>query len=267
MAFVCLLSSVVGQEPAENSDDSSELTLAVEVESPDDQNTAPEQSDADVLARAPQMEIEQLQEMVQVFRRLGNTKMAGALSKILLTKDPDNAVGKAGESAAVISGAEEVEPDPPSEVDRKVTRAENAVAAGRHAEAVGILRSLKVADYSGGSFPYQQDLAYALLESEQVDAAAAAFRELVDDQAQTREDRVDAEARVTEIHIRIESKRAMLLLAEDKQEEAIALAEGVLKTYPTNQAAQGLNQDEDGDSVIQRFTGYAITDLSERPFP
>jgi tetratricopeptide (TPR) repeat protein len=265
VALICLLSPAMGQEPAvqptEPSTASTEVTEVAEpqeiAEAPDaaatpepaepeaDEPSTPQQSDADVLAQAPQMEVEQLQEMVQVFQRLGNTKMVEELSKVLLSKDPENAVGKGTETGETTTPLgmddDDDDDDGPSAEDREVTRAENAAAAGRHEEAVGILRNLKSSNFKRTSFPYQQDLAYALLESGQVNAAADAFRELANDSAQTHEDRVDAEARLVDLRVQVESKRAMLLLAEDKNDEAVALAEGMVKAYPNNEAALGLN--------------------------
>ncbi|MCB1098852.1 MAG: hypothetical protein KDN22_24985 [Verrucomicrobiae bacterium] len=254
IALMCLLSPAVGQEPAEQPSEPTAAEVAEAAEAleavgvtdaaeTEVEETAPQQSDADVLAQAPQMEVEQLQEMIQVFQRLGNTRMVEELSKVLLSKDPDNAVAQStavGETVMPDSPEEE-DDNAPSAADREATRAENAVAAGRNEEAVAILTRLKNTEFKGASFPYQQDLAYALLESGQLSAAADAFRELAGDSGQTREDRADAGARLVDIRVQTESSRATLLLAEGKNDEAVALADELMKAHPTNEAALGLN--------------------------
>lgn len=255
IALFCLFSPATGQEEA----DKSEAVEAVEAEAEavvqqevetesagqenvvDSEEATPQQSDADVLAQAPQMEVEQLQEMIQVFQRLGNTEMVQSLSKVLLEKDPENEVAQGSESDDVPETMDEIEDNMLSVADRELTRAENAVAAGRHDEAVGILTNLKKSEFSGKSFPYQQDLAYALLESGQVSAATAAFRELANDRSQTAGDRADAEARLVDLRVQVESKRAMLLISEGKNDEAVALAGGLVKEHPMNEAALALN--------------------------
>ena len=255
MALICLLSPALAQDaedspvgggaapegtaaPIGTPQQSSE---ASESES-NTEESQPRQSDADVLAKAPTMEIEQLEEMVQVFQRLGNREMVEALSKVLLTKDPDNkiavAVSETGTGQTAIESV--IKPDVPSATDRELARADMAVAAGRHDEAAQILRRLKASEFRGKSFSHQQDLAYALLESGRVEAAEHAFRELVNDSGQSRADRADAEARLVDIKVQTESKRVRLLLGQDKDDEAIALAERLLKLHPDNESALAL---------------------------
>ena len=181
LALICLLSPVVAQEAGDGGE-AQEPPTVVEVaedgaEVAEDEESI-EQTAAGVLKQAPQMEVGQLEEMVQVFQRLGNTEMVEELSKVLLEKDPDNTVAAsaaAGETPEPVEDAPEVA-TPPSAVDLAASRATKAVAAGRHDEAVAIFRRLKASEFRGKSFPYQQDLAYALLESGQVEAASDAFQ-------------------------------------------------------------------------------------------
>jgi hypothetical protein len=242
IALFCLMSPAIGQETAESPESTADTdSETTETSASESEQPAPQQSDADVLAQAPQMEVEQLQEMVQVFQRLGNTKMVEALSEVLLAKDPDNEVAIGNESDEASATSDDFEDDTPTAADRELTRAENAVAAGRHDEAVTILRNLKFSEFKGNSFPYQQDLAYALLESGQVSAASDAFRELANDRSQTAADRADAESRLADLRVQIESKRAMLLISEGKNDEAVALADGLVKAHPMNEAALALS--------------------------
>ncbi len=177
-----------------------------------------------ILASIKKLSPEQVRELAEVYSRLGNRVMTGILTAELQRRDPNDAAVqellKSQAEAALL-------PD-----DSEATRAEELLVKGNAAEAAGILKKLKAEKYAGKPFRYQQDLAYALLESGQNQEAEAAFRELLGSSVASGEEKADAGRSLTRMAFDALAQKGESALTAKDARRAMNVADQLLEKNP-----------------------------------
>lgn len=177
-----------------------------------------------IISQLSKLSTEQVRELTEVYTRLGNRLMAGILVSELQHRDPKDPV--AAQLAKDMTEAEMAPDDP------EATKAEELAMAGKPGEAAAVLQKLKAEKYKGKAFRYQQDLAYALLESGQEEAAKSAFRELLGNPAADRKERADAGRSLTEMALDALSRKGQNALTAKDARRAMQIANQLLERNP-----------------------------------
>ena len=180
-----------------------------------------------IVQSLPTMSEEQLRELAELYSRVGNKLMTGVLVAELTRRNPkdDTISSLMGEARADGNDAND---------DPEADRAEELYISGKVGEAAAILTKLKATKYRGKAFPHQQDLAYALLESGQEEAAKAAFRELLKSPLSSAEEKSDAGRSLASMALEaLQAKGQAALTARDAR-RALEVAEELLKQNPND---------------------------------
>jgi hypothetical protein len=184
-----------------------------------------------IVKNLPSMNLEQLREMAEVYTRVGNQRMAQMLIGEITRRDPKATDLATLQADLLPDGAED---------DPAATKAQELYAAGKSAEAAAVLQKLKNEKYRGQQFRYQQDLAYALMESGQEAAAQAAFQELLRSRTATSEERADAKKSLAGMALdALQAKGQAALTARDAR-QALEAAEQLLAKNPNDPEAMAL---------------------------
>ncbi len=150
------------------------------------------------------MPLNRLVEILLVYERLDNPGMTDAIVSAILQRDPQNkeairvrdglageetirAPGYLDEIARKVLAGQKVD-DP----DSVPVAALSMVLEGRAAEAVTLLEALRKNQFAGATFPYLDDLAYALTEAGRYAEAVAAYRNVLEDPNQSAEAKVES---------------------------------------------------------------------------
>ena len=157
-----------------------------------------------IIATMKDMSVEQVRELAELYSRVGNPVMTGILINELTRRDPKD---------PTIEALSDDPGDGSAEDDSEATKAQELIMSGKNAEGAGLLQKLKVEKYKGRSFPYLQDLAYALLESGQEDAAKAAFNELIRSTSAKPEEKADASRSLASLALEARAASAPTRLA------------------------------------------------------
>jgi hypothetical protein len=201
---------------------------------------APATSDEDILKKAPTMSADELKETIGVYGRLGKKELLLPLAEELLKREPDNDLALAikegqdmdfGIDPTIGAGLEE------DRVDLRITRLKES---GQHGEIINLLQRLRSEKYANSTFPYQQDLAYAYLDSGNTSAALREFRNLAATSGAEPEAREDASRMIDEMGRSAAIEEADDLLKRKGTDAAMAKCEAILKSWPGHPDALAL---------------------------
>ena len=176
-----------------------------------------------IIATMKDMRVEQVRELAELYSRVGNPVMTGILVSELTRRDPKDPTIEAL-SAAPGDGTA---PDDP-----EATKAQELIMSGKNDEGAKLLQKLKAEKYQGRSFPYLQDLAYALLESGQEDAAKAAFNELIRSTSARPEDKADASRSLASLALEALQRKGQAALTARDARRAVQVADQLLARNP-----------------------------------
>jgi hypothetical protein len=180
--------------------------------------------DMEVARQLKKLNSTQIQEFAGTYARLGNKTMANLLVSELFRRDANDPVAaKLKKEVSDIS----VLPDDPEAI-----KAQQLLIAGKASEAASMLQKLKSERYSDRVFRYQQDYAYALLQSGQEAAAEAAFKELLAQPEAGEEARSDASKTLREMAVEALLQRGQGALTAKDARNALAVADQLLKSDP-----------------------------------
>lgn len=140
-----------------------------------------------VLQSATEMSADDLNDLLQVYERMGNVAMQQAIARLILTRTPDHP--QALHLLGGIDGKAEIRKpdyldDKAAEVRAgKASSDPEAVASQAHAlvlekqsaQAIKLLQALRDTTYRGQPFPFNEDLAYAFADSQRWSEAEAVF--------------------------------------------------------------------------------------------
>ncbi len=188
--------------------------------------------DMKVLKMLSALTLPQLEELLEGYARLQNRRMAGPVIREILRRDPTNT--RASELYTSFSKAVDYPDDPEAKT------ATGLIAERRHAEAVQILSKLKAERYRGRAFRYQQDLAYSLYESGQLEAAKRAFDEIISSDSHDLKAKTDAQKTVRMMTMDSIMRSGDSAIAAKNASQALASAEAILKANPKDSDAISL---------------------------
>ncbi len=176
-----------------------------------------------IIATMKDMSVEQVRELAELYSRVGNPVMTGILINELTRRDPKD---------PTIEALSDDPGDGSAEDDSEATKAQELIMSGKNAEGAGLLQKLKVEKYKGRSFPYLQDLAYALLESGQEDAAKAAFNELIRSTSAKPEEKADASRSLASLALEALQRKGQAALTARDARRALQVADQLLARNP-----------------------------------
>lgn len=170
---------------------------------------------------------EQLHEFAELYNRMGNGLMTGVLVAEMTRRDPKDAMIESIKADAASGGVEH-------EDDPEATKAQDLYMSGKVAEAAALLLKLKADKFKGKPFPYQQDLAYSLLESGQEEKAKEAFSELLSSTTSTKEEKVDAGRSLASIALEALQAKGQAALTSKDARRAMEVANQLLAKNPND---------------------------------
>ena len=186
-----------------------------------------------VLKKLGSMTPGQISELMEAYARMGNRRMASALSQEILRRDPGNS--KSRELAvSLLSDAASLPDDPTAR------EAEELLAKRQPAQAARLFSQLKKTSYTGRPFPWQEDLAYALFEAGQTDASQAAFEEILRTPGYPEAQRAEAQKAVRSILTERLTRAGDAALGRKESASAHRLADQLLAANPNDPDAVAL---------------------------
>ncbi len=197
-------------------------------------------SDDEILKKAATMSADELKETIGVYGRLGKKDLLLPLAEELLKREPDNDLALAikegqdmdfGIDPTIGAGLEE------DRVDLRITKLKQS---GQHGQIISLLTQLRSEKYANSTFPYQQDLAYAYLDSGNTSAALREFHVLAGTSGAEPAARSDASRMIDDIGRTSAIREADDLLKKKGTDAAMAKSEAVLKSWPNHPDALAL---------------------------
>ena len=176
-----------------------------------------------IITSMKDMRVEQVRELAELYSRIGNPVMTGILVNELTRRDPKDPTIEAL-TADPNNGSGEEDPE--------ATRAQELIMSGKNAEGASVLQKLKVTKYKGRSFPYLQDLAYALLESGQEESAKATFNELIRSTSAAPEEKADASRSLASLALEALQRKGQAALTARDTRRALQVADQMLAKNP-----------------------------------
>ena len=197
------------------------------------------------------MNVEQVRELGELYNRMGNGLMTSIFVAELTRRNPQDPMISALQMSAEDNAADD---------DPEATQAQELYAAGKVGAAADLLKKLKAEKYRGQPFRYQQDLAYALLESGRPEEARQAFHELLKSSLSTSDEKSDAQRSLASMALEaLQSKGHDALNSRDAR-RALQVAEQLLTQNPAD--AEGIALKAEALSLLGR-NQEAITWLQD----
>ena len=196
-------------------------------------------SDEAVLDRLPALSTDHLTGLVGLYQRLGNQKMAAAVSAELNRRDPSGstlaaATTQSGEGtqdwSSSSSDANDNQPDSP--FDSIEDRADKLMQLGRPGEAVSVLEEAKTRLSKGRAFPLEAQLASAYLASGRKSEAVAGFQRVSTSKSYTSSTRAEANSELAKIRLSDDIARTYEALQTSDRKAALQHAHSLSAAHP-----------------------------------
>ena len=223
---------------------------AIEVKKP----AAFSDQDWRVLHSLDTLSTDRLQQLLLVYERIDNAGMIDVVVRELFRRDPKDKealrVRDGGVSEEVIRPANYLTEiakkvmagEKVSDVDSVPVQATSLILEDRTNEAIALLEKLRANQYKDSSFPFLDDLAYALSEAGRLDEAAAAYRAVIADAKMPAESIADAKQTLP--HILLKQRIARLQLEHARDGQALLAASAkLLAENPNDEDAETFRVD------------------------
>jgi len=175
----------------------------------------------------------QISELLEAYSRMGNHRMAAALSQALLKREPANKQYRAL-TASLLKDAAAAPENPIAQ------QATQLIQQNQPAAAASLLTNLKTSKYPGVIFPWQDDLAYALHDAGKAAEAKAAFEEILRLPGYPAPSREEARKALNQLLIESLAKAGDSALKQKESAHALQLAEQLLAISPGDPDAVAL---------------------------
>lgn len=165
-----------------------------------------DESESRVLRSLDTMPLDRLVQIMQVYERMDNVAMLDAVVKTVLRRDPKNAdalrIRDGGQLDEVVRapgyleelGKKVLAGQKVDDADAVPALAMSRILDNHAADAVTLLQALRKNQFQGTTFPYLDDLGYALAEAGRLDESVAAYQAVLADPKQSEEAKGDARA-------------------------------------------------------------------------
>lgn len=227
-------------------------------------------NDAEVLEKAPTLSVDQLQELLGAYDRLGKKAMAGKIADEILKKDGANARAlRVKEGKSLLStipadgGSDDGGYNAPlvvSEADRFAARVDSLIKRRRYSELARVLAARKRSQ-GGGYFRYQEDLASAYSSTGNRSAARSAYKEIANSSRYSSSLRATARKAIADIDKDNQIDAGFAAIAREDGPGAMKIADGLLAKYPRDAdslvlkagAHSTLGQHDEGLAILENL--------------
>ncbi len=186
-----------------------------------------------ILKKLSTMTPGQISELLEAYSRMGNHRMAAALSQALLKREPANKQYRTL-TASLLKDSSYAPEDPIAQ------QAQQLIQQNQPAAAAGLLTKLKTTKYPGRLFPWQDDLAYAFHDAGKPAEAKAAFEEILRTPGYPIPSREEARKALNQLLIDSLAKAGDSALKQQESAHALRLADQLLALTPGDPDAVAL---------------------------
>ena len=235
------------EAPPQPEDLSEDTPSSTETPKQEESEQEPEEEISEIVRRAPEMTTPQLVDLMVINERLNRAEVVKQLAEIILNREPENVRAKDALRRAELGAkpVEETGSDPGLAGPEVVAlrQVEAARKAGKYKEVATILAQLKRDQFQAKSFPYQQDLAEALVSMGALSTAIRTFQEIVTDLDRPRSVREAARKRISDVE---ESRLAKLVdeaVKSGNYDAALRMSTRLIEVESDNDAVIGMHAD------------------------
>lgn len=205
--------------------------------------------DLRVLHSIESLSTDRLAQMMLVYERLDNSAMLDVVVREVLRRDPKNKdalrIREGNSQEEVVRPAGYLDEitrkvqagQPVNDPDSVPVAATSMVLSGRADEAVALLKKLRANQFKSGSFPYLDDLAYALSEAGHYEEAEATYRAVIADGKMSEESVTEARQMLPQIVTKRRIDQLWKTSGRDAQ-KLLAASARLLAEEPDNEDVQ-----------------------------
>jgi len=194
-------------------------------------------SDEAVLDRLPQLSTDHLSGLVGLYQRLGNQKMAAAVSAELERRSPSGVaasdlIDSSPQPLSEYSNGNDSSSDSP--FDATEDRADQLLREGRARDAVVLLENAKARSPKERAFPLEAQLASAYLASGRRAEAVASFQGVANSRSYPAATRAEAKSELEQIQLSEDIASTYASLQRDDRRSALQRARDLAAAHPGN---------------------------------